>query len=48
MISIQVYILEEYRLDHIAFVELGEKKLDHSEFENFKAFYSQNWQKFVE
>ena len=39
---------ESYRLDHIASVELGEKKLDHSEFENFKAFYTQNWQKFVE
>jgi DNA polymerase elongation subunit (family B) len=39
---------ESYRLDHIAFVELGEKKLDHSEYENFKAFYTYNWQKFVE
>ena len=39
---------ESYRLDHIAFVELGQHKLDHSEFENFKAFYTQNWQKFVE
>ena len=39
---------ESYRLDHIAFVELGQKKLDHSEFENFKAFYTNNWQKFVE
>ena len=39
---------ESYRLDHITFVELGQHKLDHSEFENFKAFYTQNWQKFVE
>ena len=39
---------ESYRLDHIAFVELGQKKLDHTEFENFKAFYTYNWQKFVE
>ena len=39
---------ESYRLDHIAFVELGENKLDHSEFENFKAFYTNDWQKFVE
>ena len=39
---------ESYRLDHIAFVELGQKKLDHSEYENFKAFYTGNWQKFVE
>jgi DNA polymerase elongation subunit (family B) len=39
---------ESYRLDHIAEVELGQKKLDHSEFETFKDFYTQNWQKFVE
>ena len=39
---------ESYRLDHIAFVELGQKKLDHSEFDTFKDFYTQNWQKFVE
>ena len=39
---------ESYRLDHIAFVELGQQKLDHSEFENFKAFYTNNWQKFID
>ena len=39
---------ESYRLDHIANVELGQKKLDHSEFETFKDFYTQGWQKFVE
>jgi DNA polymerase elongation subunit (family B) len=39
---------ESYRLDHIAFVELSEKKLDHSEFENFKAFYTNDWQKFID
>ena len=39
---------ESYRLDYIAEVELGQKKLDHSEFETFKDFYTQNWQKFVE
>ena len=39
---------ESYRLDHIAFVELGENKLDHSEYENFKDFYEGDWQKFVE
>ena len=37
-----------YRLDHIAEVELGENKLDHSEYGNFKAFYTSDWQKFVE
>ena len=39
---------ESYRLDHIAFVELGQRKLDHSEYENFKDFYTSDWQKFVE
>ena len=29
---------ESYRLDHIAFVELGQRKVDHSEYENFKDF----------
>jgi DNA polymerase elongation subunit (family B) len=39
---------ESYRLDHIANVELGQQKLDHSEFETFKDFYTQNWQKFID
>ena len=39
---------ESYRLDHIAFVELGSKKLDHSEFDTFKEFYENDWQKFIE
>ena len=39
---------ESYRLDHIAFVELGQKKLDHSEYENFKDFYMKDWQKFID
>ena len=39
---------ESYRLDHIASVELGENKLDHSEFETFKDFYTKNWKKFVD
>ena len=39
---------ESYRLDHIAMVELGDAKLDHTEFENFKDFYTSNWQRFVE
>ena len=39
---------ESYRLDHIAEVELGKKKLDHTEYETFKDFYTQDWQKFVE
>ena len=39
---------ESYRLDYIAGVELGQKKLDHSEFDTFKDFYTHGWQKFVE
>ena len=39
---------ESYRLDHIASVELGSKKLDHSEYDTFKEFYTKNWQKFVD
>ena len=39
---------ESYRLDHIASVELNAKKLDHSEFDTFKEFYTKGWQKFVE
>jgi len=39
---------ESYRLDHIAFVELGQRKLDHSEYENFRDFYTRDWQKFIE
>ena len=39
---------ESYRLDHIVSVELGQKKLDHSEFDTFKDFYTKGWQKFVE
>ena len=39
---------ESYRLDYIANVELGEKKLDHSEYDNFKEFYTRDWQKFID
>ena len=39
---------ESYRLDYIASVELGQKKLDHSEFDTFKDFYTGNWKKFVD
>ncbi len=39
---------ESYRLDHIAFVELGQRKVDHSEYENFRDFYTKDWQKFME
>ena len=39
---------ESYRLDYISSVELGQQKLDHSEFDTFKDFYTKGWQKFVE
>ena len=39
---------ESYRLDHICSVELGAKKLDHSEFDTFKEFYTKDWKKFVD
>ena len=39
---------ESYRLDYIASVELGQKKLDHSEYDTFKDFYTNGWQKFIE
>ena len=39
---------ESYRLDYIAQVELGQKKLDHSEFDTFKDFYTKGWQKYIE
>ena len=39
---------ESYRLDHIAFVELGERKLSYSEFDSIKDFYKKDFQKFVE
>jgi len=39
---------ESYRLDHICSVELGAKKLDHSEYDTFKEFYTKDWKKFVD
>ncbi|NDG33226.1 DNA polymerase, partial [bacterium] len=39
---------ESYRLDHIANVELGEKKLDYSEYESLHQLYKLNHQKFIE
>ena len=39
---------ESYKLDYICSVELGEKKLDHSEYDTFKEFYENDRQKFIE
>ena len=39
---------ESYKLDHIAKVELGKEKLSYEEYDSFRAFYKNNWAKFVE
>lgn len=39
---------ESFRLDNIANVILGEKKLDYSEHESMHLFYKNDWQKFVD
>jgi DNA polymerase elongation subunit (family B) len=39
---------ESYRLDHIAHIELGERKLDYSEYESLFDLYKKNYQLFIE
>jgi len=39
---------ESYRLDHIAYVELGERKTSYSEYDSIRDFYTKNFQKFIE
>ena len=39
---------ESYRLDNIAAVELGEKKLDYSEYDGLLGLYKNNYQKFID
>lgn len=39
---------ESYRLDHIAFVELGQRKLDYSEVDNLYQLYKTDYQKFID
>jgi DNA polymerase elongation subunit (family B) len=38
---------ENYRLDTIAYNELGQNKLDHSQYETFKDFYTYGWDTYV-
>lgn len=38
---------ESYKLDHIAFIELGEKKLDYSEFKDLQDLYEKDFDKYV-
>jgi len=39
---------ESYKLDYIAKVELGKEKLSYDEYDSFRDFYTNDWQKFVE
>lgn len=39
---------ESFRLDHIANVELGERKLDYSEYESLHQLYRLDYQKFID
>lgn len=39
---------ESYRLDHIAYVELGKNKLSYDEYDNLHQLYRLNYQKFIE
>ena len=39
---------ESYKLDHIAWVELGERKISYSEYDTIADFYKKNFQKFIE
>jgi DNA polymerase elongation subunit (family B) len=51
MILYKKYILdprESYSLNYIAEVELKQTKLDHSEFNTFKDFYTNGWNKYVD
>ena len=39
---------ESYRLDHIAQVELGDRKIDYSEFDNLNQLHKLDYKKFIE
>jgi len=39
---------ESFKLDHIAHVELKERKLDYSEYDSLHTLYRDNYQKFIE
>jgi len=38
---------ESYKLDHIAYVELGEKKIDYSEHKNLMELHQKDFEKFI-
>ena len=39
---------ESYKLDHIAFVELDERKMSYAEYDTMHSFYKEDYQKFIE
>lgn len=39
---------ESFKLDHIAFIELGERKLDYSEYESMHEFYEKDFEKYID
>lgn len=39
---------ESYKLDHIAKMELGEQKLDYSEYDSLNDLYEKNFEKFID
>ena len=39
---------ESYKLDHIAFIELGERKLDYSEHDSMHDFYMNDFEKYID
>jgi DNA polymerase elongation subunit (family B) len=39
---------ESFKLDHIAFIELGERKLDYSEYESMHEFYEKDYEKYID
>jgi DNA polymerase elongation subunit (family B) len=39
---------ESYKLDHIAKIELGEQKLDYSEYESLHDLYERNFERFID
>ena len=41
-------IQDSYRLDNVAHIELGEKKLDYSEVGNLHNLYTENYQKYID
>ena len=47
IVSLPIQAQESYRLDHIAFVELGERK-DGNPYETFRDWYTNDYQSFIE